>query len=201
MTDNALAVGYDVVRDLVPVAPSASNFLAPMFYNRAVEDKAASEKEGRPIFREVAFVQIHIPGDKNTVIDRKVRDEDKARWAPLWQAFTAKIETPLEGTPLEQWPALSVSQVAEMKALHITTVEQLAALSELGLQRLGLGAREWQNKAKHFLAFAKDSANAEKLQNEKEVLQKQLQEMQAQLTELKTKLSPQSKARRAKKGE
>ena len=177
------------------------DLLIPMFYRRAVQDQPASEKEGRPIFREEDYVQIHIPGDKNTIIDRRVRAEDKQRWGAQWQAYQSNSQQPLEGTPLEQWPALSVSQVAELKALHVPTVEVLADLPEHGLQRIGMGARELQNKAKTFLAAAKGNAAAEKIAAENARLQEQLNLLQAQYATMSAKMEElgQGKTVKAKK--
>ena len=142
---------------------NGKDLLIPMFYRRAVQDKVASENEGRPIFTELDYVQIHIPGDKNTIIDRKVRDDDKRRWAAQWQAYLDNASQPVEGTPLEQWPALSVSQIAELKALHIPTIEVLADLPENGLQKIGMGARELKARAKAFIDAAKGNGAIEKL--------------------------------------
>ncbi len=153
------------------------DMLLPMFYNKAIQDNIASEKEGRPIFREVPYIQIHIPGDKNTIIDRKVRPEDKARWPNQWQAFESNAQQPVSGTPLEQWTALSVAQVAELKAMHIPTVEVLAELSEAGLQRIGMGARELQARAKAYIEAAKGNGSVEKIAAENARLQDRIQDL------------------------
>lgn len=164
------------------------DLLIPMFYRRAVQDMTASEESGRPIYREEDYVQIHIPGDKNTIIDRRVRVDDKTRWAPQWQAYLGNVQQPVHGTPLEQWPALSVAQVAELKALHIPTVEVLAELPESGLQRIGMGARELQNKAKTFIEAAKGNAISEKMAAENSRLQEQLDQLQQQYSAMASRL-------------
>lgn len=164
------------------------DILLPMFYRRAVQDKLASEKEGRPIFREENYVQIHIPGDKNTIIDRKVREEDKQRWASQWSAFQENAAQPVEGTLLEQWPALSVAQIAELKALHIPTIEILANLPESGLQRIGLGARELQARAKAFLDAAKGNGAVERIAAENSRMQEQVLQLQQQNQKLQESL-------------
>ncbi len=172
---------------------AAKDILVPMFYRRAVQDQRASEQQGRPIFREEDYIQIHIPGDKNTIIDRKVRDEDRHRWVEQWKAYTENAVQPIEGTPLEQWPALSVSQIAELRAMHVPTVEVLAALSDQGIQRIGMGARELQAKAKAFLEAAKDNGMVERIAAENLRLQDQIDDLQqknqfflSQIEELKT---------------
>ncbi|TAH36537.1 MAG: hypothetical protein EYC62_02520 [Alphaproteobacteria bacterium] len=184
--------------------PKTSNatkdILVPMFYRRAVQDKLASEQQGRPIFREEDYIQIHIPGDKNTIIDRKVRDDDRARWADQWKAYTENAAQPVEGTPLEQWPALSVSQIAELRAMHVPTVEVLAELSDQGLQRIGMGARELQAKAKAFLEASKDNGAVERIAAENLRLQEQIAELHqknefflSQIKELKSLIQDKKK--------
>ena len=178
---------------------NGKDLLIPMFYRRAVQDKVASENEGRPIFTELDYVQIHIPGDKNTIIDRKVRDDDKRRWAAQWQAYLDNASQPVEGTPLEQWPALSVSQIAELKALHIPTIEVLADLPENGLQKIGMGARELQARAKAFIDAAKGNGAIEKLAAENtrfldriSNLEQQNAQLQEALNDIQSKLQSSS---------
>ena len=178
---------------------NGKDLLIPMFYRRAVQDKVASENEGRPIFTELDYVQIHIPGDKNTIIDRKVRDDDKRRWAAQWQAYLDNASQPVEGTPLEQWPALSVSQIAELKALHIPTIEVLADLPENGLQKIGMGARELKARAKAFIDAAKGNGAIEKLAAENtrfldriSNLEQQNAQLQQALNDIQSKLQSSS---------
>lgn len=160
------------------------DMLIPMFYRRAVQDPIASEREARPIFSEEDYIQIHIPGDKNTIIDRKVKSEDKQRWSQQWQAYQNNAAQPVIGTPLEQWPALSVAQIAELKAMHVPTIEVLAELPENGLQKIGMGARELQARAKAFLHAAKDNASVEKIAADYARLQEQMDGLQKQYAEL-----------------
>ena len=47
----------------------------PVFYTRAVEDKEATLKQGRPMFRDVAYVQILVPGNNKDIMDRAVKEE------------------------------------------------------------------------------------------------------------------------------
>ena len=122
----------------------------PHFYMRAVENKRASEAEGRAIFDEVPFVEILIPGDKYNCPDVKVTDEHKQRWPAQWENFLAKREQH-EGTPIEHWPLMSVKQVAELKALNFFTVEQIAEASDAALDQIGLGARDLQKRARQHL--------------------------------------------------
>jgi hypothetical protein len=124
----------------------------PRFYMREVPDPKESEIAGRPKFKLVPYVEIIIPGSKLDRPDRKVTEADKQRWPAAWAKFQMRQEETLgEGTPIEAWPYLNRAQVAEMKALGILTVEALANLGDSGLAKIGMGARELQQRARQFL--------------------------------------------------
>lgn len=153
------------------------------FYQRAVMNNFKSSQEGRPIFDEVDFVRIIVPGDKNTVIDTKATPEYIGRFRDKYDQFKKGQEQAQSGTPLEVWPQMTVGQVAELKAMHVTTVEQLADMPDQLAQRI-MGSHALRAKAKQFLeAAAGDAANTklqaelEKRDNEIEVLKAQMQQI------------------------
>ena len=122
----------------------------PQFYMRAVRNAARSETEGRPVFDEAAYVRVLVPGDRNSIVDRKVTETDRERWPQQWAAFLAKRERPA-GTPIEHWPYLTVARVAELKALEILTVEQVAGADEATRARIGGDGDALAERARHFL--------------------------------------------------
>ena len=122
----------------------------PHFYMRAVRNAARSEAEGRPVFDEAAYVRVLVPGDRNSVVDRRAVDDDRERWPGQWAAFLAKRERPA-GTPIEHWPYLTVARVAELKALGLLTVEQVAAADDALAERIGEGAAALVERARQFL--------------------------------------------------
>lgn len=126
--------------------------LIPRFYLRDVQNQPRSAEAGRPIFDLVPYVEILMPGQRSTVVDRKVTNEDKARWPAQWDRFEKGLAESVDGTPLEQWALLNRAQVAELRALNIRTVEQVAALDDAALQRIGPGARDLQKRARQHLA-------------------------------------------------
>lgn len=156
----------------------------PKFYMKAIPNKAESEKAGRPIYRDAEYVEIRIAGDKGSVVSRKVRDEDRNRWPELYGRFKKQQEASVEGTPVEEWPVLSASKVAELKALNIFTVEALAELKDSGLANLGMGARDLQAKAKAYLDASKDSSLVQKQASEIEELKRQVDFLKKQITDL-----------------
>lgn len=162
------------------------------FYLRAVLNNFKSAQEGRPIFDEVDYVRIIVPGDKNTVIDTKATPEYTTRFASRFELYKKNQSQAVTGTPLEVWPQMTVGQVAELKAMHIHTVEQLAELPDNLAQRI-MGSHDLRRRAVAFLDLAagdaansKLSAELDKRDNEIELLKAQMAQMQ-QLIQAKGK--------------
>lgn len=171
------------------------------FYMESVKDEEASLKEGRVIYRDVEYVKVMIPGDKNTVVCRPVchnfqgmTPPDTQRWPNQYQAFKNQQVQVNEGTPLEHWAPISRSQAMSLKAVNIHTVEHLAGVSDANLHNLGMGARDLREKAIAFLEQAKNGAGLLQLQEENASLRTQLEAMQNQLNAL-TDALPKKKAK------
>lgn len=174
---------------------SAGDGLIAEFFPKAVQNNHQSAIEGRPIFQTFPFVRILIAGDKSSIIERKATDADKARFRPQWQAFESG-QAPVEsGTPIEQWPILTVSQVAEFRAMHIRTVEHLATLSDGNIAKLGPGGRELVSKAKAFIAQAKDTAEAQRLAGENEHLKSEIANLKEQIAVIAARLEVQEETK------
>lgn len=149
-----------------------SNFIGSMnpdsllhvrFYMEKLKNDFDSEKEGRPIWYEVPFVEIMRPGDQTSIITTQVREDHKRRFPQQWAIFQNSQTAPqMVGTPVEEWPAISRSQAEELKGIKFYTVEQIANASDLQAQALGMGAAMLRKKAQAFLGAAKDSALAQK---------------------------------------
>lgn len=154
------------------------------FYNTAVANNFRSEKEGRPIFEDRVFIRIRVPGDRHTEVDREANDGDKQRFPIQWARFQQEEAQTLEGTPLEEWPAMTPALVRSLKAVNVPTVEALAAVTDGNLTNLGMGARVWRDKAIAYLENAKDGAFAAKMVAENEDLKAQIAAMQNNLNDL-----------------
>jgi predicted MPP superfamily phosphohydrolase len=95
-----------------------------------------------------------------------------------------------EGTPLEEVPFLTVSQIAELKGLNVYTLEQLAGIADTHSRHF-MGFNSMKQKAVAYLESAKSAApiTAMKLELEKrdaeiEVLKQQVAKlMEANKTE------------------
>lgn len=141
--------------------------LAVRFYVLPVKNEFESEKQGRPIFQDVDMIQIMVPGDATSIVHQAVREDHKERFPIQWAHFQNKHagDTREIGTPLSQWPRLSVSQVEELKALKIYTVENVAGMSDANLQRIGMIAgmapHAFRDHAQRFLAVAREDSVAQ----------------------------------------
>jgi hypothetical protein len=157
------------------------------FETRQKQDKAESQAAGRPIFKDVVYIDIRSPGNRAGGVSRPVRDWDKTRFPKHWEAFQARHEMPQEGTPLEEWPPIPRSLVEEFKHYHIQTVEQLADVSDGNLQNF-MGGQTWKAKAQAFLAAAGDQKQAQKIEKELASRDEKIAELSAKLDSLVSSL-------------
>lgn len=166
------------------------------FFVEAVEDKAASRSEGRPIFKDTEFVRIRFPGDmKRELVERAdvkcERDRQTNRWMDYREAYPRHYEAFLagrvlsnEGTPLEQAPFLTASQRAELKAVKITTVEMLAGVTDGNVARLGMHGRQMREQARAYMDAASGSAQVTALAAENAEMKATLERLMAQMAEM-----------------
>jgi hypothetical protein len=112
-------------------------------------DVAASGVQNRPIFKDVPYVEIMMPGDKNNIVVEPVWDQHMRRFPTQWDQFKRGEEQQAVGTPLKVAPFLTPSLVAELAVMKIVTIEQLANLSDNALNFMG--AQEFKQAAKRYL--------------------------------------------------
>ena len=143
--------------------------LAVRFVRQERLNESKSRTEGRPFFEECDYIEIRQPGNKDSVIKRPVRESDKNRFPRHWQAYQNRMSDDeiLQGTPLTEWPAMTRSQVEELRFLNIRTVEQLAEVSDSNTQGF-MGLSLLKKKAAAYLDAAKETALAEAYASVKE---------------------------------
>jgi hypothetical protein len=154
------------------------------FSEEAKQNPGKSEAAGLPIFDSVEMVEISFPGNNLTVISREATADDKQKYAKQYEAFKKNGGTVLDGTPLEAWTAMSKALARTFQAMNIFTVQQLAALDDHGIQRLGMGGRMWTERAKVFLEAAEDNGAVDRIAAENFRLKEQAEAMAKQLAEL-----------------
>lgn len=115
---------------------------------------------GHPVFDNVDYVQIVIPGDKTSQVDRPVtycgtRDEngqivdfpaqcrfherpsdcDVHRFFDEWKMYKDGQKEQTSGTSLKNWPGIPRGVVEELAYFKVYTVEQLAELNDSNAAR------------------------------------------------------------------
>lgn len=151
----------------------------PRFFLKAVRNAFQSKAEGREVWEDQEYVEIIVPGETKNIAVRKVKDADRDRWPRQYMAFKESRETPAEGTPLEEWAAVSASQVMELKSHHIRTVEHLAGLSDAQLAKcVPMGGHALRDRAQRFI----QQVDAEKPVAE---LTQQVEALKAEIARLK----------------
>ena len=121
---------------------------------RAVLHEAAHRPGGirqaaTPGLQGHPYIEMMMPGEKNVIIREPVWDQHLKRFPQQWQQFLAGEEEQVVGTPLKVAPFLTESQVEELGFFKIRTIEQLADLSDTGMNFMG--AQELKSAAKRFI--------------------------------------------------
>lgn len=147
---------------------------------------------GRPIFHEREYVEIRIPGNKDEIRCRPVRNSDRLNWPREYAAFKAGAEAPETGTPLDQIPFVTKVQVEEYGFFKIRTAEQLVGMSDQLAQRF-MGHAALKARVQAFLDAAAGAAPAEKLRTELAARDAQIAQLTAVLKEQGEKIDQLSK--------
>jgi hypothetical protein len=132
------------------------------FYMRPVRQDFLSDQEHREIYKDVEYVTIRIPGDKLSVVDTPVTDDERRRFAALYKQFLDSDQNASIGTPLKEWPTVKPSQILELAAMHIRTVEDIAYCSDANGAKI-MGFNALKKKALAYLEAAKEAADEERI--------------------------------------
>lgn len=158
------------------------------FYMDAVHLKGQSETEGRPIFEDREFVEIIPIGDTKTVVTKPVTDQERQRFPEEYAVFKRGIEMVFTGTPLHQWPIMLPAQIKLFNHFNVYTVEQLSELDDIAISRIGIGTRDFVEKARAFIAKAKGSADVQRFASENLAMKEQIAEQAGIIKELAAKI-------------
>lgn len=154
------------------------NKLYVEFYRKPVMQPGKSREAGRAVYDEIDYVRIHVPGDKASVIERPLTQQDVFRFQDRYNKWKAGQEEAVTGTPLSALPGMTPSKVEEYKFFKLVTVEQLAEANDnLGGKFMSFQADK--QRAKAFMEVARNNAPIEKMNEE-------LQKRDAEIENLKT---------------
>ncbi len=189
----------DMALGSTPPSPPAGVLQQPthglfvQFFIRPLEDKKATLEKGRPIYNDTEYVRIMVPGDKSSVVERPIRLgnqplSDNVRFSLEYNLFKQAGENAMVGTPLAEWPLMSVSRVKELAFFNVRTVEQLAGMSDSAAQNFS-GIAALRDQAKRYLSEAEEGAVMVQMQSELETRDNVIATMQMQLDEMKQELA------------
>lgn len=171
------------------------------FETVTVENKAASLAAGHYVGLDVDYALITPPYSKD-VFKIKVpqwkanmqQDVQNGRLPPQWmddyleayRRWKAGQDIPVNGTPIKGWGVIAPAQQETLLRMNILTVEDLAAINDEGLKRIGMGSMDLKNKANGWLAQLKDKGPLTQeiaaVRAENELLKKNLSDLSDQMT-------------------
>lgn len=170
------------------------NTILPMvrFYQREQINNFKTKEEGRPIYYMADFVRIEIPGNQYTIIDTFASEYHKKAYPVQWARYQNEKkdlgDDSIEGTVLREWAILTAAQAKELQHYRFYTVEQVANASDAQLAPIvmivGMGANAFREKAKAYLARAKDSAIVDAQNDELRKRDAEIEALKAQMNEL-----------------
>lgn len=140
----------------------------------------------KDVFKQEAekwFKQLAVDATQGRIPEAWVEQYKEA-----YKRWKAGQEIPVNGTPIKGWLRVSPSQQKACLEMGVRTIEDLAALNDEGLRRLGMGAVQLKQVAIAELQAAKDIGpvvrqNAE-LQQQVAVLTGSLENLQRQVEAL-----------------
>jgi hypothetical protein len=139
----------DVESDLAFTNTAVSKNYA-RFYPKWVRNNFKSKEQGIEVGEYQDFVLIISPGQKDEV-HRKANEQDQREYPNEYRSYKDGKEHRISGTPIDLLPGIDVGRIASLKSLYIYSVEQLAELSDLSAQKVGMGAAELRKKAQDFI--------------------------------------------------
>ena len=136
-----------------------------------------SKAQGVPVYDDIECIQILNPGEKEPIIVQA--DEfHKRRFPRQYEAFKKGMEDQQGGTPLEMLFPASPSTVKQLKAFHIFTIQQLAAITDGSATQIPMGI-SLRDRAKDYMTNAGKGQSFHAMES----MQAQIDALNAALTE------------------
>ncbi len=155
------------------------------------QEKSAAE--GRPIFDDVLYITIMVPGERD-VVHRAAWQRDYDRFPMQYSAYLNKKDQDVgSGTPLKLLTWLTNAQVKELEFFNCYTVEQLANLADSAAAKF-MGIQALKQRAKDFLVASKEAAPLLTIRAEIEKKDQQLAAQDQALTEQGNRIKALEKA-------
>ena len=154
------------------------------FYTHAKKDEAASATAGRPVFKDVEYVELVTAGNSSNIIRRPTRNEDHFKFRKAYEMFKAGDEEQIVGTPLSEVVWISKSQIEELRFHKCRSLEQLADLNDNVCTNIP-GLFDLKSKAKAWLQKAEGAKPFTRLHKENEDLKARIAALEVAMKEPK----------------
>lgn len=163
------------------------NKLIVKFYTGHLLNNTKTQLAGRPIFDDLEKVRILKVGERDYV-DKGANPEYIRRFKKQYDAFKAGQEAKQSGTPLSMWPLLKSAQVAELMHFNVNTVEQLAEMPDVHLQKF-MGGNALKRAAQEYVSRAATQAPIMAMQGALEARDTKIAAMTAQMEQMSVVLA------------
>ena len=162
---------------------AADNKLYVEFFRKPVMQPGKSREAGRAVYEEIDYVRIHVPGDKSSVIERPMSEQDVFRFQDRYNKWKSGQAEAVTGTPLNALPGMNAAKVEEYKFFKIITVEQLAEAND-NLGGKFMSFQQDKQRAQAFMEVARNNAPIEKMNAELAKRDAELEELRSMVTAL-----------------
>lgn len=164
--------------DFADTAEADKSLMVKFFYKDR-PDNAKTKEMGRPVFKEVTYIELRIAGQRDVQACRPATMADKQRFPRHFDAFEKRVEAPTEGMPLSEWPQITRTQAEELSFINVKTVEQMASVKDANIGNM-MGGYSLREKAQKWL----EMNDKQSVDREKEEMRGQMAAMQAQIRDL-----------------
>jgi hypothetical protein len=151
-------------------------------------DPLQSKEAGRPVHVPVDLIRIQQPGERDYV-EKPMDAAMMQRFGHLYEQYKAGNQAMPDGTSLTVLFPDKPALVEDMKYFKLFTVEQLAALNDTQIQNIGMGGREFREKAKQYLDVSGKGKEFHALTQQAEKNENRIKELIAKVDALSAALS------------
>lgn len=156
--------------------------LFAVFYRGTRVNEAKSQEAGRPVHDDVNLIKIVIPGQRDTLVS-EATFEYQQRFPKQWAQFQANAAQTTSGTPLSEVTWLTPAQIADLAAMNIHSVEQLANIPDANAHAF-MGFHGIKQRAQAYLDAAAGNAPLLKMQAALDERDERIAAMEAQIQQL-----------------
>lgn len=156
--------------------------LFAVFYRGTRVNELKSQEAGRPVHDDVDLIKIVIPGQRDTLV-AEATYEYQQRFPKQWAQFKANAAQTTSGTPLSEVTWLTPAQIADLGAMNIHSVEQLAGMPDSNAH-VFMGFHGIKQRAQAYLDAAAGNAPLLKMQAELEARDERIEALEAQIQQL-----------------